>query len=104
MCFGRGLKGDDPTGHLNNDYNSRPVEPKKRDNSSKMPQNETYSPPAGPPPSQSYAAPATFSSNNPYAQTSNDYTPPPGPPPSHNEYSAPPGPPPSHNEYSAPPG
>ncbi|TGO33642.1 hypothetical protein BHYA_0234g00030 [Botrytis hyacinthi] len=83
MCFGSKLKGDAPPGFDNENLNSRPVNtiPQSK-GSMKMPQNESYSPPAGPPPSQQHA-------------TYNDqYAPPPGPPPSH-EYTPPSGPPPS---------
>lgn len=101
MCFGSNLKGDDPSSRLDNNINSRPVEPKQRQSFSKMPPNETYSPPAGPPPS--HAPPASFSSNNPYAQPAappnNEYAPPPGPPPSQDEYAPPPGPPPTQAPY-----
>ncbi|KAL3425159.1 SPRY domain-containing protein [Phlyctema vagabunda] len=108
MCFGKSLKGDDPSSRLNNDYNEapRPVDSKAQRNSSvKMPQNDSYSPPAGPPPghqSNSYAPPA-----GPPPGHSDSYAAPPGPPPGHAEsYTAPPGPPPNfhNNDYAAPPG
>ncbi|TVY40462.1 hypothetical protein LCER1_G009009, partial [Lachnellula cervina] len=96
MCFGSKLKGDDPSARLdNNDHiNSRPVKvdaKSARNSSVKMPQNDNYTTPPGPPPS--------------HQQESYEYTPPSGPPPSHQqEFAPPPGPPPSHNDYAAPPG
>lgn len=105
MCFGSNLKGEDPTDRLNDNFNARPVEPKQQNTSSKMPRNEEYSAPSGPPPSHIKPTPA-FSSNNPFANAnsaSDDYAPPPGPPPSHDDYAPPAGPPPSH-EYAPPPG
>ncbi|KAM3078208.1 hypothetical protein ACMFMG_002495 [Clarireedia jacksonii] len=88
MCFGNKLKGDAPTGLNDDTLNSRPIETNKgRPTSVKMPQNDSYAPPAGPPPShQSHQLPY----NDQYAA-------PPGPPPSH-EYTPPPGPPPSHTQ------
>lgn len=105
MCFGSNLKGDDPSSRLNNEPNARPVEARQTNNSSKMPQNESYAPPPGPPPPQSHQQPSAFASNNPYAQSSppptsnDDYAPPPGPPPTHDEYAPPPGPPPPQQPY-----
>lgn len=83
MCFGNKLKGEAPTGLNSDNLNSRPISnPPERKSSIKMPPNDSYSPPAGPPPSQRL-------------QPHNDqYAPPPGPPPSH-EYAPPSGPPPS---------
>jgi hypothetical protein len=106
MCFGKDLKGEDPSSGINNDhYNSRPVENKPRESFSKMPNNDSYSPPTGPPPSHAYHAPTTLSSNNPYATASGEYAAPSGPPPSHIEsYAPPPGPPPPHTEYAPPAG
>lgn len=108
MCFGNKLKGDDPSSRLNNDYlNSRPVEsPSTKNSQAKMPQNDTYSAPSGPPPSHQspevYNAPSgpPPSHNQQYqAQPSESYAPPSGPPPSQN-YDAPPlGPPPAQQPY-----
>lgn len=100
MCFGKSLKGDDPS-EVNNNLNSRPVENKPKENYSKMSDKDSYSPPLGPPPSHSYVPPATLSSNNPYAATPSDndsYAPPAGPPPTHQEYAPPSGPPPAKQE------
>jgi len=92
MCFGNSLKGDNPASNINGDsqdYNTRPVDSKKvRPQSSgasvKMPTNETYAPPPGPPPPQ------------------HGYAPPPGPPPNHkDEYAPPAGPPPTQHNWQA---
>ncbi|KAJ8066095.1 hypothetical protein OCU04_005186 [Sclerotinia nivalis] len=83
MCFGSKLKGQAPSGFDNDNLNSRPLNAVPQGKGSiKMPQTESYSPPAGPPPSQK---------PEPYNE---QYVPPPGPPPSH-EYAPPSGPPPS---------
>lgn len=62
-----------------------------------MPQ-ETYAPPAGPPPtyntSDTYAPPA-----GPPPNRQQDYAPPPGSPPSHDQYAPPPGPPPPQHDW-----
>ncbi|KAH8649462.1 hypothetical protein BGZ60DRAFT_422381 [Tricladium varicosporioides] len=97
MCFGNKLKGEDPSSRLNNNYdhlNSRPVASDSQKKSwiqtAKVPQNNEYAPPTGPPPTH----------QNQQIPNHNDYqyVPPPGPPPSQ-EYTPPPGPPPAQEPY-----
>ncbi|KAK0124169.1 hypothetical protein ONS95_009151 [Cadophora gregata] len=111
MCFGSKLKGDDPSSRLNNDYNdhlnSRPVESKPSKTSHAMPQDSSYQPPAGPPPSHQYQSPEIYGAPaGPPPNRNNEYSAPSGPPPNRsNEYSAPSGPPPNRTaDYSAPDG
>ncbi|RDW72964.1 putative spry-containing protein [Coleophoma cylindrospora] len=97
MCFGKSLKGDDPSSQFSEA--PRPSESKyPQSGTAKMPQQETYSPPSGPPPSrqETYAPP----SGPPPSHQNEGYAPPPGPPPSHHteDYAPPPGPPPSKGE------
>lgn len=110
MCFGRKLKGEDPSSRLNGDDNNthnhltaRPVEIK-----SAASNTMSYQPPSGPPPgfrntqhhsSDVYAAPP---GPPPQRQAPEQFSAPSGPPPSHLQ--PPPGPPPSHlQSYDAPP-
>ncbi|KAI1435537.1 hypothetical protein GGR50DRAFT_686982 [Xylaria sp. CBS 124048] len=93
MCFTNSDRSDEPA--------PRPVQIPQREQrpSASMPRlskaymPQDFTPPPGPPPSQSHGP-------------STDYAPPPGPPPSHRpaeDYAPPPGPPPSH-DYAPPAG
>ena len=95
MGFFKSLKGDHPAAIGSSSTSSG----RGSSRDEKTPQNETFNPPPGPPPSypvqgvhlSSHASPLDAASGR------QEFAPPPGPPPNHSEeFAPPPGPPPGH--------